>query len=74
MLKLIRIHKKIVYFRAAISVIGLLKHCPHDVLEGFARLAVSVNGFGDPSKWSKMDVRFVIECYFEQKLFNLFFR
>lgn len=44
------------FFRAAISVIGLLKYCPHDILEGFARLAVSVNGFGDPSKWSKMDV------------------
>lgn len=44
------------FFRAAISVIGALKNCPHDILEGFARLAVSSEAFNDPSKWSKTDV------------------
>lgn len=52
-------YKKNVYFRAAISVIGALKNCPHDILEGFARLAVSAEAFNDPSKWSKIDVSLI---------------
>lgn len=49
-----RIHPKA--YKEAALVIGKLKNCNFEVLQGFANLAIEKNAFGQPDSWTKSTV------------------
>lgn len=44
-------------FREAAGVLGTLKDCPKEVLQGLAFLATSPDAFGPTSGWKQLEVR-----------------
>lgn len=45
-------------FRDAASDLSLLKNCSADVIKSLASLATDPDGFGDPAKWTALQVIF----------------
>ncbi|XP_058978034.1 uncharacterized protein LOC131802237 [Musca domestica] len=46
-------------FMEAIEWIGLLEKCPEDRLQAFANMARRSDAFGEPNKWSKLEVTII---------------
>ncbi|XP_073831814.1 uncharacterized protein [Musca autumnalis] len=46
-------------FMEAIEWIGLIEKCPEDRLQAFANIARRPDAFGEPNKWSKLEVTII---------------